>query len=282
MKILSSIACLIMSSFIGLASSQEVPLNENEFTSYVAALLKKSLGDGPVEAKAPLTIGLGPLQANLDRIFGFCKSNQRACSSEVDRYVAGASEAYRYRTAPPTKSAVRIVVRSKEYVEAARSNAGSPGPIDLQPRDFIEGLVALPALDGKSTLKMLGVKDNDALGLTAQEAYELGLSNLRKELKPLMEVAKVPGRGQIGQLVGDFFHPSRLLLHETWAPLVKEMGGVLIVAIPVTDALIYVGEDTERAIDALRTLTKNAYNRAPNKLSATLLRWREAGWEVVK
>lgn len=128
---------------------------------------------------------------------------------------------------------------------------------------------------------MLGDKDNEKLGLTSQEVFELGMDNLRKSQKPLMQVAKVAGKGQIGQLVGDSFYPSRLLLHDTWAPLANEQGGVLIVAIPATDAVFYIGEDTPIAIDALRALVKDRLARAPNRLSSALLRWKENGWELV-
>ena len=70
-----------------------------------------------------------------------------------------------------------------------------------------------------------------------------------------------------------------MILLDSWAPLAAAQGGVLIVAIPATDAVFYVGEDTPKAIDALRTLTKMVLARAPGKLSGNLYRWRASGWE---
>ena len=67
-----------------------------------------------------------------------------------------------------------------------------------------------------------------------------------------------------------------------WAPLAAAQNGTLIVAVPATDAVFYIGEDTPAAIDALRTLARNVFSRAPNRLTETLLRWSDAGWEVVK
>ena len=96
-----------------------------------------------------------------------------------------------------------------------------------------------------------------------------------------MEVAKIAGKGQIGQLIGDSFNPSRLLLLDTWAPLAKAQNGILIVAIPATDAIFYIGEETPVAIDALRALVTNVLARAPNRLSSTLLRYKDSGWEVL-
>jgi uncharacterized protein YtpQ (UPF0354 family) len=230
--------------------------------------------------KGPLTLGLGELQANLDRIFAFCKREQGSCQPEVDRYVQGAAQVHRDRTAPLQREAIRVVVRASQYIQAAQASLGGQAA-QIQTRPFVEGLISLPVLDSPRTVRILGSKDNSQLGLSEAEMYELGLANLRTTLKPLMEVAKAAGPGQIGRIAGDY-DPSRVLLHETWEPLAKAQGGVLIVAIPTTDTLFYVGENTSVAVDALRALVKNVMSRAPNSLSDVLLRWTPSGWEPLR
>lgn len=281
MQATASLSALLTCFLASIACAQEIPREEGAFTDFVAKALRKEVGDEAVVIKGPLTLGLGELQANLDRIYKFCGSNTSGCTSEVERYVKAAAQVHRERNAPPTKEAVRVVIRTSQYAQAANSSAGGPGPMELMPRPFVDGLVALPVLDSPRAIKMLGPKDSAKLGLSEQEAYDLGLANLRRELKPLMAIAKVARAGQIGQLVGDSFNPSRLLLVDTWAPLAKEQGGVLIAAIPATDAVFYVGEDTPVALDALRALVKNVMSRAPNRLSSVLLRWSESGWQVL-
>jgi uncharacterized protein YtpQ (UPF0354 family) len=281
MRATKSFIALVTTAFSVVATAQDIPRDERGFTDYVAAQLRKDVGDAAVVVKGPLTIGLGELQANLDRIFAFCRGNASGCQSEVERYVKAAAQVHRDRTAPPTREAVRLVIRTSQYVQAAQASIGGGAPPQVQPRPLVEGLVILPVLDTSRAIRMLGAKDNARLGLTAQEVYDLGLSNLSKNLKPLMEIAKVAGQGQIGQLVGDSYHPSRLLLLDSWAALAQAQAGVLIVAIPATDAVFYVGEDTPVAIDALRALVKNVMTRAPNRLSSALLRWRPSGWEIV-
>lgn len=262
----------------GAAYAQDTSRDEAAFTEHVATLLRKEVGEAAVVVKSPLTLGLGELQANLDRVFAFCRRDVSGCQAEVDRYVKAAADVHKDRTAPPTREAVRVIVRTAAYAQSG----GAGAPIQTQPRPFVDGLVALPALDSRHTLRMLGEKDNAQLGLTSQEVYELGLANLRRTLAPLMSVAKVAGPGQIGNLVGDTFHPSRLLLHDSWAPLAQAQGGVLVVAIPATDAVFYIGDDKPASLDALRTLVQNVIGRAPNRLSPALLRWKESGWELVR
>jgi hypothetical protein len=276
--------CLVAAAFFILTTlvhAEEVPRDVSEFTDAVAIELRQQVGETSVIVKGPLTLGLGDLQLNLDRIFAFCRGNAAGCQAQVDSYVKGAAETYRTVTAPPNKSSVRLVVRTSEYIETIRSVPQGAKPIEIQPRPFADGLFVLPVLDSPRTVRYLAESDNAKLEMTADEIYQLGLTNLTKELRPLMEVAKVAKHGQIGELTGNVYDPSRLILLDSWAPLVQAQAGVLIVAIPATDALFYVGEDTPKAIDALRALSKTVLTRAPAKLSGNLYRWRASGWERV-
>lgn len=256
----------------------DIPKDAGGFTAYVAAQLEKEVGNDAVRIKGPLTLSLGELQANLDRIYEFCRKSPDGCADELVNYVKGAAQLYRDKNAPPSRDAVRLVVRSAKYLQQVPA-ADIPS---LQSRPFVEGLVILPVIDGPSSIRMLADKQNKTLGLSADEVYELGMKNLRATLKPLMEVAKVAGQGQIGQLTGDVYQPSRLVLHDDWAPLAAAQNGTLIVVAPATNAVFYIGEDTPVAIDALRTLAKKVIAHAPNGLAVILLRWNAAGWEVVK
>jgi hypothetical protein len=273
---------LVVSCVLAAAArAEEVPSDVSAFTEAVAVELRQQVGEAGVTVKGPLTLGLGDLQLNLDRVFAFCRGNAAGCRAQVDGYVRGAAETYRNVTAPPAKSSVRLVVRTSEYVAAIRSVPEGTKPVAIQPRPFADGLVVLPVLDSPRTVRYLAESDNAKLEMTADEVYQLGLTNLIKELRPLMEVAKVAKHGRIGELTGNVYDPSRLVLLDTWAPLVQAQAGVLIVAIPATDAVFYVGEDTPKAIDALRTLTRTVLERAPGKLSGNLYRWRATGWERV-
>lgn len=282
MSALRFVTANILIALAATVNAQDVPRDEHGFTEFAATQLRRQVGTEEVIVKSPLTLGLGELQANLDRVFRFCSENADGCADELDRYVKGVAQVYRERNAPPSKEAVRIVIRTTQYLQAAQASSATPGLVQLLPRPFVEGLVTLPVLDAPRSLKPMGERDAEKLGLSEREVYELGLANLRNELKPLSQVAKVARRGEIGQLVGDVLQPSRLLLVDTWLPLVQEQGGVLIVAIPATDAVFYIGEDTPSAIDALRSLVKNVMSKAPNRLSNTLLRWRDSRWEVVR
>jgi uncharacterized protein YtpQ (UPF0354 family) len=270
--VLSAFAC-------GPAHAQGVPRGEVPFTEYVAAHLRSELKDVAVAVKGPLTLGLGEgdMQANLDRIFAYCRDNPKGCRREIATYIKGTAEAVRDQLTPPSKEAVRILVRPRSYAE------GSPElKKELEPRPLAGGLVMLPAIDRPRTIRILSKKSYADLGLSADEVFKLGLANLRARLKPLMQEAKVAGPGQIGHLSGNAYHSSRLALHDSWSPLAKAQGGKLIVAAPATHIVLYIGEDTPQAIGALRSLARKVMRGEPNPLSDELLRWTPKRWEPVR
>ena len=76
--VLSAMAC-------NAARAQDVPQGEAGFTEYVAAQLRRELKDVAVAVKGPLTlaVGGGGMQANLDRIFTYCRGNANGCPHEI-------------------------------------------------------------------------------------------------------------------------------------------------------------------------------------------------------
>lgn len=248
----------------------------------VAKELRRALGSsGPeVVIDSPLTIKLGHFQANLDRIFAYCSKTPSGCDREVDTYVKGVAQVIKDRDTPPTQQAIRIVVRSAEYLAAAAKSIGKSAP-KLQPRLIAGDLYMLPAIDTPRTVQPMPEEFNAKLGLSAAAVLEAGLANMRATLVPLMKVAKVAPPGGIGRISGNYYNSSRLALHDSWAPLVKAHGGMLIVAVPSPDTVLYISEDTPIAIDALQTLVNDVYSRAPAKLSKVLLRWTPGRWQVV-
>lgn len=261
-------------------AAQSVPTEEAAFTEYIAQAMRLEVGDVPVTVKAPLTLSVGPLQANLDRIFAFCRSNTAACTAEVERYTKGAAQVIKQQNAPIEKAAVRLVVRSSEYIKRAQASLGSDGPT-LQVKPLVEGLVSVAILDTPRAVRPLDERDLEKLNLSQDQLFKLGGENLATELKPLSEVAKPVTRGQVGTITGSVYEVGRIAVHSQWAQLANAQNGTLLVALPTTDVVLYISEATPVAIDALRTLANKTATRAANPLSATVLKWTSERWEIV-
>jgi uncharacterized protein YtpQ (UPF0354 family) len=254
---------------------------QSAFTNRAATLLRAQIVDAAVVVTEPLTLKIGDLQANLDRVYSFCRANADGCDDELQRYVRGVVEVQQKSAMKPTRDALRVVVRTTAYADAvAQQTAG--GKDGLIRRPFVEGLVTLPMLDAERSARLLGEADRKTLGLSQDEAYEVGLANLRLALKPTVDVARPVQRGALRRLEGDYYESGRLLLHADWAPLAQAQGGVLIVALPAKDVLIYSADDSSSGLDALRAMASEVSRRSSAKLSDVLLRWTESGWQVVR
>jgi len=276
------LAATLVLSLASPALAEDIPRDEVGFSDYVASRVNAELPDAHAVVKDPLVLQLGGIQANLGRSFGYCKRNPDGCAMEVSGIVKAIAETYRAQNAPITRDSIRVVVRTAAYVEQVQSSLGAAAPT-LLPTPFVSGLVLLPVVDTPTTFVFLNTDTLRKLGLTKTEAQQLALTNTRAALesKPLMDVAKVAGPGRIGQLIGDFFYPSRLALFDTWAPLAKAQGGKLIVVAPATDTVLYSSDDSRAAIDALRAMARHLMTQAPHPLSDILLRWTPTGWQVV-
>ena len=254
------------------------PAERAAFTERVAALLRARLAGQEVTVAAePLTLKVGELQANLDRVFGFCRANAQGCDDELKRYVQAVADARNSASAPVTQEALRLVIRPADFAGAGAA-ATSATPLR---RPFAPGLQALPVVDGERSARVMNEGDCEKLGLSPQQAHDVALANVRKSLKPLADVARPVQRGAIRKLEGDFYESSRVLVPGDWAPLAQAQDGVLVVALPAKDVVLYSADDSAAGLDALRTYARDVTRRSPAPLTDILLRWAPAGWQAV-
>jgi len=259
--------------------AQNVPVEEPAFTEFVAQAIRREAGDTPVSVKGTLTVSVGPLEAHLERIYRFCRVSTTACAAEVDQYAKGAVQVLKQRNAPLDKDAVRIVVRSSEYIAQAQASIGSDGPT-LLVRPLVDGLVSVAVLDTPRALRPLNDRDLKKLAMSQEQLFELAGANVIANLKPLAEKAKPVGSGQIGVVTGSVYEVGRVALPAQWASLANAQHGTLVVALPTTDVILYISELTTDAIDALRGLARNTAAKSSNPLSPTaILKWTGEQWE---
>lgn len=252
------------------------------FTERAAALLRAQLGADAVAIAEPLTLKVGDLQANLDRVWGYCRANAAGCDAELQRYVQGVADVRKNAATAVSRDAVRVAIRPADYVQnllRADPDAKRPPPLF---RPVADGLVAVPMVDSPRAARLLHEGDLKTLGLTADQAFDLALANLRQALKPTADAARPVKPGALGTIQGDYYESSRLLLRDDWAALAKAQQSVLVVALPAKDVLVYGADDSAAGLDALRTLAREVSRRSPGQLSDVLLRWTDSGWQAVR
>ena len=202
-----------------------------------------------------------------------------AAAARWDATVAG-DEKFQ---APLDKAAVRLVLRSREYIDHAQKMLGATPQLAYRSLagSASTDLVVVPVLDTAHAVRPLDDRDMRALGLELDQLIDLGESNMRATLKPLQDQARPVGPGQIGSLPRDFFEVGRVAMHTDWAPLALAQQGILLVAVPATDAVLYISEDSPAAIDALAALSRKIAGGVPTPLSGKVLKWTSTGWRLV-
>jgi hypothetical protein len=264
-----------------------VPKGEAAFTAWMAKRIQAQLPDTRVEVDSPLTLKLRQtdgediLQANLERIFDFCKRSPAHCEGAASQYTAGIAEHLADRKDALEAPMVRVAIRPREYVESTRRQLPADAPRILA-RPLTGELMEVAVVDFPTSIRLFTTDDARALKLTEKEVFELGLRNLRADLKPLGEYAPPTADASFRHLADSPYESSRLALHSDWKPIADALGGQLIVAAPAADLLFYGRGGSTTAIGVLRAMARKAADQADRPFPLSVFKWTEQGWENIR
>ena len=209
-----------------------------------------------------------------------CRRAPDACDEAIDRYVRSAIEP----TASATREAVRAVLLPVEAATAAREEAAARGGDEpLVGRPFAGRLFEAFVLDEPDRIVHLTSQGLRELGdPTLEELHQLALANMRRVFPDALPHEPFSDRAPDVRVVrtGDSYENSRVLLHERWAPIARQVRGDLLVAAPARDAVVFTGAASERDVAALRWLAQQMAENEPHPISPAVLRWTEGGWEL--
>jgi hypothetical protein len=171
-------------------------------------------------------------------------------------------------------AALRAVVRSRRFVDATR--ARSPG---LLVEPLVADLAVLLVIDTPRTMVYVDERGLGALGLSRAQAFARGRRNVAAALGPVDALIQdLPANGLGVLRTASGYDPSRLLEPAAWAAVAARFHGALLVSAPASDALLYVDGSQPQAAAALAAVTADIVAKAPQPLSATVLRWTPTGW----
>jgi uncharacterized protein YtpQ (UPF0354 family) len=277
----------MVAAFSANSAATSMPEDDASFTKIVGERVAREIPEFNIQPAGKLTLegkradGESTGQISLDRIFAFCNKNSDSCDSAIEQYAKGISEAVRERTRPIEKGMIRLAIRSSRYVNQVKAQAGA-GTAVIFARPLTEDLEMVPVLDFKRTIRFVNEKDLGKLGATEEEIFKLGEQNLRASLRPLADVATVPGAKSFGRIAGEDYASSRVILHADWSDLAAKLNNHLVVMIPAPDVLLYGDGSSGEGVDAIRELGLEIAKKSSRPLSPLILRWTDAGWEEIK
>lgn len=240
-----------------------------------------------VKIVGPLTLIIeappaqGETQINLDRVWRRCASEPAACEATVEAFVAEMSDRARTDAAPADASALRVVVRTSDQLTAARGDVLGDPATEIVAAPLAGDLWLVCVIDTPRSAAWLNTSDLARLGLSEKEAFALAKRNLAAALPPLRSVLRSIAGDSFGYLNADaYYESSRLLLHEDWAPLARQLSDRLIVAVPQSGLVIYGDTGRPQTAKVMRVVAERAAAEAQLPISPVLLEWTSDGWRL--
>jgi uncharacterized protein YtpQ (UPF0354 family) len=225
-------------------------------------------------------------QISLERMFAVCAKAPDKCDAAMEDFSKQIASAVKERNRPIDAGMIRLVVRPVPYVERMRVQMGA-SPVPVYARPLVAGAALVPTADLTQSMRFIGERDLSRLGLTEEQLFALGASNVRALQRPLAEVVVVPpakasGKDAVKQIAGDEFAATRLASLEDWRTLDGKLHHHLLVMIPSPDIVLYVDGSKAANVEALRREGLDQVRKSSRPLSSAVLRWTAAGWEEVK
>jgi hypothetical protein len=123
--------------------------------------------------------------------------------------------------------------------------------------------------------------DGKNLGLDFDQTAIACERDTRQALGSLAIPADGAVKGKIAQLSGPF-EASRTLFLDQWAPLAKQLGTGLLIAVPDTNTVLFTA-DMPGAVPLLEDRARQLVpdHRKYEDLSADVFRWNSSGWQLV-
>ena len=296
MKKIFALSTVLIAMFFSVNTFAEtIPLDKLQFTRYAAAIVKKMKPESVVKIEDLLQLRVDiphssqdEFQYNLDRIYSLCQLQEGDCSDELNRFIGNLLDLYDQQNEKVDQNSIRLIIRSKEYLDGAvqalqvKDQAPDLTKSKIKSYPFVDGLVVLVVMDTPSAMRILTQNDIKELKKNDKAIYRLGLENIKKEQAPLAEVIDINLVDSLGYITGSVYDPSRVLFHDEWKTLAQAHQGKLIVAMPTTDLLFYIDDDSKQAIEALKKIVADTIMNSHNPLTDKLLKWNEKGWAVIE
>jgi hypothetical protein len=230
--------------------------------------------------------------ADLQRTYERCAKAPGRCESILDGYVQSILETNAPK--PATRDDVVIQVRSQADL-AAKDQAAEAMVQSLKltgekrtqvladnrtyRRRLAGDLWEIAVVNQPASLIPVTPRVASEAGFKDEaELWPAAVGNLTRHY-PTLTGVPFPKLPFIKTLYLDDWGAALLTHSEAWAAIAKTTNGDLLAVAPSRSGIMYCGsKDDPDAIGTLRIAGQAIYNKDPDRLSATVLRWTSAGW----
>lgn len=233
------------------------------------------------ESRIQVTADGGVVLLGLDNLRAQCTTFPEKCDATIARHVRVALSSLYEGSRKPTREQIRAAIKNEEWLAMIRSKLGEAdgGTGDLLvTRPWIVQLSVVYVIDLPDSIVPLKRSAQREFHLEDSETDSLARRNLEAAL-PQLTLSAIGGYDGIFAIYeGEDYCTSQLLFPERFAPIAKKLGGHLIVAAPVRNALLVTGHQDSETLEAMRKLVTETAEAQPHPLSTALFDWSPKGF----
>lgn len=258
----------------GTGCAERAP--EERLACHFAARARRAMPDAEVQVVGDDLVRVDDHELAMDALRAICDRDPDSCDRRMDDWIEALAEARQAEHTPARAEQLRPVLKHADFVAGMRAHA--PELADLT-RPFVGDVHVVLVVDFPRVTRGLDPADLQALGMSAAEAHERAIANLREHHGDLPVESMPNGLRAMGP--SDGYAAARLLLHERWAEVAESVEGALVVA-PCNRDLVILGADTPEQLEALREASVRAYRYVDHPVTRALWRWTPEGWVTVQ
>jgi Protein of unknown function (DUF1444) len=260
---------------------------EDAFSERVAARARRQPGVRMARVADRFHLTITPakgeaVQMYLDNLWRDCQNRPETCDDSIERALQ-LHGGQMFDEAFIKGETVRAVLKDRLWMEnvdkvtkAAHKAGDKAADNALVSRPFVADLSVVYVFDLPDGMRMINHGDLAKLKLDVDGLHRLAVVNLETNLPPLSSEPIDAGATVHVVHVGDSYEASRLILHDRWAEVAKQVKGDLIVSAPSRDFVYFTGSRED--LTGLRALAAQSADQG-HALTTTLLRWTAQGWE---
>jgi hypothetical protein len=230
-----------------------------------------------------VTTDAGTHSLNLDNLTRQCTSRPDRCDEAIGVTLRNSQTLFQALGAV-RREQVRACLKGPAWLEPVRRRLAAQ---DARPADYpltrpwLGDISIVYMVDLPESVTVLRGEQREQLKLDDQATDALARENLEAAL-PQPTLAEIGGyEGIFAIYEGDDYCTSQLLFPQRFAPLAKRLGGRLVIAAPVRNALLATGRSDEKTLAELKKLAEETAAAQPHPLSTALLRWSPQGFTLL-
>jgi len=258
-------------------------LSEKDFTQTYLDSLKRVCPDGKYQISGDLLI-LANYQGNeakhfLDNAYKEYKLNPSAMGEVIMRYANSSAELCNEETGGIQINRIVPLIKPVEYIEEMKQVMNeTPGGDELQLvyEKYNDQLIIVYGEDTDKNIQYFSEEEFNKLNIGKDTLLQFALRNLKSVLP---DVQLMEGEESFGVTAGGDYEASLILLTNLWTKENFNVNGDFLVAIPNRDIMLVTGSNNKNAIERIKTIVKDSYEKGNYPISPFLFKWNGKKFE---